>query len=194
MIIFAAFVFMAVFAAGIRGGRVREVGSLSLRGEALILGLFVAQAIARGRVVVPLPVRLHWNSATAWVLFTVALLVVLLLNFRTLGVPIAFVGIATNLVVVLANGSMPVAPSAIAASRVSAGVPALSAFYSLVSSRLLVLGDVVPALSVGQISSGLVVSVGDILLLIGVLIVVVHASIPRLPEITDGCAMGTNSQ
>jgi hypothetical protein len=169
---FAAVTALAIVA--LRGD-FRGIGRIQLRGEVLLVSLFLLQGLARGRLLTPLALRLSWNPVAPWLITTIALLIVLLWNVSTTGVPVAAVGTALNLVVVAANGAMPVSPSASLGSRVVSATTTASGFYSLSASNLRFLGDVISAPPTGG-GSELLFSAGDLLLFTGVCLVVLSAT------------------
>ncbi len=162
MIVLLGFALLALIFTAVLGGSIRGLERLQLKGETFLLVLFVAQAFARGRLVSPLSASLRWNPVIVWSALSALLLVVLIVNARTLGLPLMALGVTLNLAVVLLNGGMPVPASQI--GRMTYG-----GFYT-VGSRLSFLGDVIP----GPMP-GLLFSPGDIALFAGAFLVVVAA-------------------
>lgn len=151
------------------GGEFRRIGDTTTRWGWLAVALFVLQGAARGR----LPGFAGWASqgAVVWGACSLALAVILLLELRTPGMFLAAVGILLNLLVVLLNGAMPVGPSA---GSGEAGVlnAAQHAFYQPVSPQTIwrVFADVLPLPAFGSLT---LVSVGDVLLVLGISVWVV---------------------
>ncbi len=179
MISFVAFAFAAAAGVLITRGRLRNLGELHLRGEVPILVLFAAQALARGRLAVPIVAILPWNPVRLWQLILAVLLLMLLLNWQVRGIPLVAAGVLLNLIVVTANGFMPVARFSGSLAALEAGRTGGS-FYSAAPSRLTALGDVVSLNAPG--AGGFLLSSGDVLLLVGVVVVVVHYSLERPAE------------
>ncbi|MCE5191189.1 MAG: DUF5317 domain-containing protein, partial [Actinomycetia bacterium] len=94
------------------GGSLSRFGRVKLKGEHLLLPLLVFQlAIPRLCDALGLPTRL---SLVFWIAVMCALVVLGLWNRRWLGLSIAALGIALNIVVIAANGAMPVSLDAVA--------------------------------------------------------------------------------
>lgn len=156
--ILAAAIVWGVAAVVACGGDLRRLGRAQLRHEGLVLCLFLVQGIVRGR----LPFAAEWSrfSVIVWALSGVILLCVLRANMMHTAVSVMVLGLGLNMLVVLANGGMPVAAAAgaLPATATNAG------FYHLVSdaNAMVVLADVLPS------PGGWMVSMGDVLLAIGV--------------------------
>lgn len=150
-------------------GRLAGLGNVNVGHPAMILGLFVIQAIARGRYsehgfgVWGLPV---------WGLASVAL-AMLTVASRNRGLRLVGAGVLSNLLVVFANGKMPVAIPHAAADLLEASQ---LAFYAPVSpaTHLVWLGDVLQFPS-AQVS--VLLSVGDVLLMVGVAVTIIEAMV-----------------
>jgi hypothetical protein len=157
----------------------RNLQRVHLRGEVAILILFALQAVARGRLVTRVASRLTWNPVLPWALATGLLLALVLSNARQQGMPLAAAGLVANLLVVVANWGMPISLTAI--PNASGAAPAISdSFYVALAARthFPALADVLPAPAMAR-TAGLVFSVGDVLLLVGVSVLVISASVER---------------
>jgi hypothetical protein len=154
----------------------RQFRMVALAGGALFLlanlMLFVMQALARGPVVG----ALGQLGVALWAGCSVGLLFILLANRQSLGAMIAALGVGLNLLVVLLNGGMPVVAANVnELESVGSAVAASQGFYTLADQRtvLPVLGDVLPA------ANGMA-SIGDVLLVLGVVVFVVNAMLPSV--------------
>ena len=174
MILLLAIAVLTLSAVLARGGSFRRLASLRIQHEGVLLVLFVLQAIARGRLLWPLATRLKWSPVAPWLFVSFALLVVLLRNRRVVGMPLAAIGVALNMLVVALNGSMPVAVRT--ASDATTVALAADPFYSLAADRTALLGDALMTPTYGEIGSPFLASAGDILLVLGAVIVVVWAA------------------
>jgi len=148
------------------GGRVGALSELRLRGELLIVPLFVAQALLRGRL---LGLTESTNLAVpVWVMVSLSLAVCLFLNLRVRGSFVLAMGFVINAIVVLANQGMPVATPGIPVNGVASGFYVIAGPSTLGSFA----GDVMPA-QLG--STTLMISVGDVLLVVGVCTMLISA-------------------
>jgi hypothetical protein len=150
------------------GGAISGLSELRLKGELAIISAFVIQGIARGRIVGGAATA--WAMA-AWVAASVALIGLLMLNARQPGVLLAAAGTLLNLNVVLANGAMPVVPAA--------GIRLQAAHVSAVSGGFYGLADAgtvgvwaADVINLGVLGQRYVLSVGDVLLVVGVAVLV----------------------
>jgi hypothetical protein len=147
------------------GGRTANLGRHPMFGWPLLIVAFAAQSLAQvgglQRIAYPLVLLSY-----------VVLLVFAARNLHLVGMGVVLVGIALNAAVVLINHGMPVRPSAAAA----AGIERLAAVHHTEreSDTLLVLADVVPARAIGE-----VLSIGDLVLAVGLGNVVVRMTRPR---------------
>lgn len=155
------------------GGRIRLVKGIHLSWGWFVIPLYVAQAFSRGR----LPGLGTQSEATSviWLASSIALAVSLTIDLRRPGVCLLWAGVLANALVFLANGAMPVSvPEAL--NYTASGTSALpdSGFYQVVSESSMVvwLGDILPVSLFGQ---ALVLSVGDMLLLVGIIVAIVAA-------------------
>jgi hypothetical protein len=165
------------------GGSLRGLGDLRLRLEWLILPLFVVQAVSRGRLLGVVGAS-EWSTAV-WTAASCALVCAMLVNWRVPGMSLGAAAILLNLDVVLLNRGMPIliskesSPSAIAAvSEIARGT---GGFYRLAAHGDLMawLGDCIP-LAIGR--SVVLVSAGDVALMVGVAVVVIHGMSSGLGE------------
>jgi Family of unknown function (DUF5317) len=186
VIVLVAFALLAALGVFVGHGSLRAIGQIRLRGEVLLLLVFGLQAVARGRLFVPLAVRLQWNPVVPWAIATAALLAVLLLNWRVPGIVLAASGTALNLSVVAANGGMPVPGAAVGAAVSSGAALSANGFYHFGAARLPFLGDVVLIPSLGATGPALLLSPGDVLLVAGVCLTVMIACLPPHPPTTSG--------
>ena len=164
----------------VRGGKVRNLERLRIRYSGAIIFLFVVQAIVRGR-----PVPLPWLDTpyrvTIWCIAALLLALLAFANYRVRGFLIVGLGFALNLLVVSLNRGMPLALGAAlqaGATPESIATGQGAGFYNLISpeTALPLLGDVIGLPHVfGQ--TGVVLSVGDVLLLVGAAIVVAEGMI-----------------
>ncbi len=152
------------------GGRIGALSGLRLRGELLIVPLFVAQALLRGRL-------LGLSESTdlaipVWVAVSLSLAVCLFLNLRVRGSFVLAMGFVANAVVVLANEGMPVTTAGVPVNPVARGFYVLAGPSTLGSFA----GDVMPA----QLGSAtLMISIGDVLLVVGVCTMLISAMLNR---------------
>ena len=179
------------FGAGwLTGGRVRNLEHLEFRYGWVILALFGLQAVLRSSHA--LTAWIHGSAIVAvWCACVAALIALAIANRQTTGMMIVALGLFLNLLVVLLNLGMPLSGSAAgslgalhdAVQSVNAG------FYRLTTAEthLALLGDVIPVPGPPGIRS--IVSIGDILLLIGAAVVVaagMRAKPVDEPICTDG--------
>ena len=152
-----------LFLVGVLGGSIGEFRDTRLRGEAAILVLFLAQALARGSAD-----RGGSLGLIIWAGCSVALLLLILFQVQVPGLGLAALGIGLNALVVLLNSGMPVVPPPGSEGQVARAVAASAGFYHVADARtvLPLLADVLPA------GAG-IASIGDILLALGVCIFIV---------------------
>jgi hypothetical protein len=154
------------------GGRIANLGYARLKFDWAILVLFLVQALARGRI--PGLGGLGIAGASLWVLASVGLAGLLLVNWRMPGLAVAAAGILMNVDVVLLNRSMPVT-----LVRASVAIPAeigQPGFYRLADMATLLpwLGDVMP---LGRQGAGILLSAGDVALVVGVCAAVIYSMV-----------------
>ena len=157
------------------GGCFKAIAQLRLRGEVAILVAFVVQGVARGRILGTTATT--WGMAV-WLGASVLLIGLLALNARRPGAIVAGVGTLINCVVVLANGAMPVLPTA--GARIDSSLVSITSggFYSVARAGMLGVwaGDVLPLRALGHTY---LMSVGDVLLAVGVAVLIAGATLAR---------------
>jgi len=154
------------------GGSVRNLGGVRLRFEWVVIPLFVVQALARGRLAGASASSL---GVSIWLVGTLVLLAFLAPDWRQPGVWVSGVGMALNMLVVLANGGMPVVPPGqVPASQAAASLAQSAGFYHLAGpgTILVTLGDVLP---LGMGATTTLLSAGDVLLTLGVAIYILRS-------------------
>jgi len=165
----------------LRGGRLANLAKIELRAEGLIVAALVLQwltpTIARALHLPP-------NMAFAvWLIAFALLLVSLWMNRDRPPLILAAAGVGCNMVVIALNGGMPVWPSAILlldpAVKIGPGTLGGDPLYHLAGSatRLPFLADAVPVPGPSLLRG--VISVGDVLLMLGVLLLVQDAMVYR---------------
>jgi len=153
------------------GGNIQGLKDITWSGWRLTLSLFVVQALARGRL---FGVS-GWSriGAAVWVCCSLVLVGLLIRKSKSPGIFVASVGILLNVVVVILNGGMPVGAPPSGSQLVMAALgEGQRAFYQPVGQQSLwsMFGDILPVRLFG---SWTMLSVGDVLLMIGVLVWVV---------------------
>ena len=157
------------------GGSLRCLSRLKLRLEWLVLPLFVLQALARGRVLGL--VGASQLSLFVWTMVSCLLVCAMLLNCKIPGMALGAVGVLMNADVVLLNAAMPVAlGNRLGSGSVEAAAGILQStggFYRLARPADLIvwLGDIIP---VAQANDLLLVSPGDVVLMVAVVCIIVH--------------------
>ncbi len=157
------------------GGRIGALSELRLRGELLIVPLFVAQALLRGRL--PGMSESANLAIPVWVAVSLSLAACLFLNLRVRGSFVLAMGFVTNAIVVLANQGMPVSATTLTTASILVNGVA-SGFYVIAGPSTLgsFAGDVMPA----QLGSAtLMISVGDVLLMAGVCTMLISAMLNK---------------
>jgi hypothetical protein len=162
-VIAALTILLAVILRLASGGRLLSLGELEIPRKPLILALFLLQGLARGRL--PLTIEATRWAVLIWALVCVFLIAVLLPIRRVPGICLSIYGISSNLVVVLFNWGMPV-HSGVAVIREDS-------FYRATHAANLLnhLGDVLP------MPFGVQVSLGDLLLLVGICVLIIAAGV-----------------
>jgi hypothetical protein len=146
------------------GGRLSRLGELEVRATWAVLVSAAIQVVITSAVRggdYALHVSLHMTSYALVAWFLVA-------NRRLIGMPLVAIGAALNVVVISANGG--VMPASAAALRI-AGIGTSAGFENsaaIAHPRLAFLGDVIPV--PGPWPIGNVLSVGDLLIVTGALI------------------------
>ena len=147
-------------------GDLRSLAHAHVPGGVAMIALFVVQAVVRG----PLLPYLGDFGVPLWGACLLVLLVVMWRNAVPAELWACGVGLASNLLVILLNGHMPVLESGIFASgEVTRAISRSDGFYQVANSatQLPWLGDVI------AIGPGLA-SVGDLLLAVGVAAMIVR--------------------
>jgi len=159
------------------GGGVWNLQDLRLSWAWLVIPSYLAQALSRGRL--PGFGEHNETMSAVWVVSSIALAVSLMIDFRSPGVFLIWAGTLANVVVFLVNGAMPVSvPEAFA--NLASGPSALRdpGFYRAMNDATVAgwLGDALPASFAGRT---LMLSVGDMLLLVGAIVAIVAAMTRR---------------
>jgi len=155
------------------GGSLNGLQEASVPRPYVILALFVLQGIVRGRL--GTSEWLGWGLLV-WAVLSGALLLVIALTWSEIGMRIVATGIALNLLVVLANGFMPVEmPQGSTAVR---DLMPASGFYGAGGTDAVLgwLGDVLPVTLFGATYA---LSAGDVLLMVGVICLIVKLMTTR---------------
>jgi len=169
-VLLLAVVAVGVILGWLDGGTLRRAGRTQLRGEMLVPVVVLAHL---GIYRLPLPPAVaYW----AWIVSFLAFIALALANRRLPGLPLIALGVALNLVVVVANHGMPVSVEAI--RMVGGTLSALAASpvtHQLLTraSRVALLGDLIPVSSWGPLRA--IVSVGDLVMFAGLAIAVMAA-------------------
>ncbi|NTU70578.1 MAG: DUF5317 domain-containing protein [Coriobacteriia bacterium] len=154
------------------GGSLRRLAELSIPWSPWILVAFLVQGVARGRL---------FGFATSefgfalWCISSTFLVVLLITSWRLPGLWIAAVGLGLNLVVVLANGGMPVSVPETAVLSQAEQVAQSMGLYQFVGVGTIwgFLGD---AITFRVMSGTFLLSAGDVLLIVGVAVQIVSAT------------------
>ncbi|NTW28686.1 MAG: DUF5317 domain-containing protein [Coriobacteriia bacterium] len=159
------------------GGSLRNLSKLRLRWEWLVVSLFVVQGAARGRLFGI--VGSQTLGLAVWIAASAILVAVLLANWRQPGLAIAAIGMALNIDVVLLNSGMPVELGWVRdlnASVVGDAIGSSLGFYHLAGNMSILtwLADAMPLHVMGH---WFFYSVGDVLLVVGVLIVILRGTL-----------------
>jgi hypothetical protein len=126
--------------------------------------------------------------AVAWLAGALLVLIAAISNWRYLGLRVVATGVLLNAVVIVGNGGMPVSLQALqylGATDIEAVLASSSPLYFMADEAtvLLLFGDVLPVPGPSLIRS--VASAGDVLLMIGVVVLVLEMS---------GVELRTNAQ
>lgn len=172
MIVIGALLYASVVAALLRGD-LRRLKHVSLRLETLLPVGLVIQIVGPRLVSGAVPATFAWITGSALIVVTAWA------NRHLLGFRVIAIGVVINAVVILANGGMPVSVDALrylGVQDVEGAVAMASALYGLAGEGTLLpfLGDVLPIPGPAFIRS--LVSLGDILLMIGVVVVILEAA------------------
>ncbi|MFZ0015386.1 MAG: DUF5317 domain-containing protein [Acidimicrobiia bacterium] len=172
MLWLAIVIFIALAIAILRGGRLVNLGDIELRAWWLLflaLGLqFATRFIPDG--------EMAWVGVAMVLLSFALLMIMVVLNRSKPGMWIAGLGVLMNFIVIAANGGMPVlAGAAEVASGFTVADPDLSGTFKHVpldaTSHLTFFADVIPLRFAGV---GEVISLGDILLALGLGVFLEH--------------------
>jgi hypothetical protein len=157
------------------GGRIGNLREIQLRGTPI---LFVAVVVA----LLPLLVTItHWLRQTMQITSMLGVLVFLAMNIRSnrggvrAGLAMILTGWLLNFIPIVSNGGMPLSDWAFMRSgQPGLPTPGENGFFKIVRARpgmwFKPLGDVVPVRPLGQ-----VVSIGDIVMMIGIAFVIAAA-------------------
>jgi hypothetical protein len=165
------------------GGRLYRLAGVKLRGEWLILTLFVVQAFARGRLLGVFGAS-QWSLAV-WTSASCVLIFTLLLNWRVPGMALGAVGILMNVDVVLVNMGMPVLMDRQAGlAEIAAAADASNAsggFYRLALQGDIFrwFGDTIPV-ALGR--SVVLMSPGDVVLMVAVAVTIINGMAIEIPS------------
>jgi hypothetical protein len=162
-----------VLSVPLAGGRLGRLADIRVRA---VWAVLAAAAIQVGITQMPggshfLHVALHIFSYVLDAYFLFA-------NRRLVGVPVVALGAALNVVAIITNGG--VMPASATALRIS-GVPTRAGFDNsahLAHAHFAFLGDIIPV--PGPWPIGNVLSIGDLIIFVGALIVLHHACASRL--------------
>jgi len=151
------------------GGAFKGLAELRIRYEWAVLISFLVQGVARGRL--EGTTASPWATAV-WTSISVMLAILLFLNRRAPGALIAGAGVLINVDVVLANHGMPVVVDA--SNRALTAVGNSGGFYHVAGPATVLAwaGDVLRFQAFGGLE---LVSVGDVLLVVGVAVIVAQA-------------------
>lgn len=158
------------------GHELRSLSDLRLRGEGLLLLLLAAQSLAPLLRLDAVATRVAF---VAWLLTFPALIAVCLVNRKMKGMALLGTGLLLNLLVILANGGMPVAAAAVEQVRgalAGVAIPATDFVHvpMTAATALPWLADVVPVPGPPLVRS--IVSPGDILLFAGIVTFIARAT------------------
>jgi len=156
-----------------RGGRLRHIADHQVRAWWLVVAGFALQ-------IVPDRVDLGGLGTPMLLVGYGCLLVFAAMNWRLVGMGVAFVGLAANALVIGLNDGMPVRPSAVVAAKISdrAGLQRINYgrrhHEERPTDKLTDLGDIIPVPQLHE-----VVSFGDLILAVGVADVASNLLRPR---------------
>lgn len=186
MIVLVALV-LGVGLGSLSGGRFRNLEHVRLRGEVWLMGCFAAAVLLPRLLERALPEGLGLAARIVWASSMLAVAVLGFVNWRTPGMLLLTLGLAANLVVIMANAGMPVSAEAVrAAAGASQAVPAVadSAFHTPMhgGTTLPLLGDVIPVPGPRSVRSA--ISLGDVLQLVGIAVLLAWGTVAARPEAT----------
>ncbi len=162
-------------------GAYSELAAVSIRGIPLI-PLGVILQLLPARLTLPVAARnVELVLVLSWLAGAGILLVVCWRNRWLAGFRLCALGLLANSLVIALNRGMPVSEQALDALNVDAASAGILEhnFYHVAreGTRLLFLGDVLPLAGPRVLES--VLSLGDMLLLLGIVVVVLECSLPR---------------
>lgn len=163
----AAALLWGIVLAHLTGGRLARLAGAEVHHAGWIAVLFVVQGILRGRFFFSADVTVV--AVAGWSTCCLILLALLLRSCAEPGIPLLALGTALNLLVVLANDGMPYVVEDLAIP------PQHSYFYHLAgrATDLVFLADVLPTPDFWAL-----VSLGDLLLFVGLIVFMVTKSNP----------------
>ena len=156
--------FVSVFIAVIRGGRLGNLVEIELRMWWLLVAGFLLQAASNW-----LPQDRPWSSSWGIGLVLLSYLLILAVIIRNRDRPgmwLAGFGILMNFTVIATNGGMPVMTEAAFIASDFQSIPVIGDYKHILldeTTRLVFLADVIPL----RLIQGTVVSLGDIFLAVG---------------------------
>lgn len=168
-------------------GSWRGVGALKIRGEVLLVAVFVLV------LALPMVSRLPVARSVVflgWVALMLLLLALCLMNLRVgTGFAVMAAGVVSNLIVIVLNHGMPVSPDAAVAAGGAAALRVLQhadVFHvaASASTRLLVLADVLPLPGFSGLRS--ILSIGDVMMLVGIALVIAAAPLAKKESAAAG--------
>lgn len=175
-------VLIAIAVALARGGSLRYLATLPVRGGGLIVASVALQLLLSVSTLRSAPFVVRWNGVIYLLVISLALVGALRNWHLGVAARVAIAGVVLNMTVIVLNGGhMPVSVAAMRAVQGDARVRAIGAARSFNntrladrSSRLAALSDVIPVRVLG--SYGNVYSVGDLLLAGGLATLVYRAT------------------
>lgn len=169
----------AVFMVQPMGGRIRLLAKAQFRYEFLLpTGLFI-QLVPPILPVSIVEAALGPVTLLSWLAGSLLLIAACALNWCYLGFRLVALGVALNTLVIVVNQGMPVATTALTYLGVNGTeqqAEVLTPLYHLAgdATKLVLLSDVLPVPGPGLIQS--VVSLGDLVLMVGIALVVLGAT------------------
>jgi hypothetical protein len=181
-LLFAIAAVLGIVLALLAGGSLKSLGRVRIRGEAFLLVALV--------LIVGIPVvGRTWSQFSqpvfwAWIASFVALAALAALNLSTPGFAAILLGVLLNLSVILVNAGMPVSFGGMVEAGYAGAAPAeyLGPFglhhLAAWGTSLLLVADVAPVQ--GPFILRTIVSMGDVLLVVGVVVFIVWGSAPSV--------------
>jgi hypothetical protein len=179
-VLFVVAAALGILLAPLAGGRLSALGRVRIRGEVLLLVALVVVLVVPfvGRSWPEFSAPVFW----AWIAAFVVLALVATLNLDKPGFAAILLGVLLNLAVILVNTGMPVSLGGMLAAGYAGAAPPeyLGPFglhhLAAWSTSLLLVADVTPVQGPSALRS--IVSIGDVLLLVGVIVFIVWGSRP----------------